>query len=107
MTEFEIKSRDLDEFDLTSPIAQLRSLLVRGSILFGVAVVAVALVVVPAIRGEGDTLSAMSGSNLDMMSTGSITSGGQSTTYRVQRSILQPDAAPCIFWPDGRQQGAC
>ena len=105
--EFEIKSRDLDDYDLASPVSQVRSVLIRGSILFGAAVVAVALVVVPAIKGEDDTLSAMSGANIDMMSTGSISSGGQSTSYRVQRSITQPGVGPCIFWPDGRKQGAC
>ncbi|MER0239876.1 hypothetical protein [Fulvimarina sp. MAC8] len=108
MTEFEIRSKDIDDYDLTSPLSHFRSVLIRGSVLFGLGVAAVTLIVVPAVKqGQNSTLAAMSGANIDQMTTGSITSQARSTTYRVQRSVLQSGAGPCLMWPDGRQQGAC
>ncbi|EAU42219.1 hypothetical protein FP2506_05256 [Fulvimarina pelagi HTCC2506] len=108
MTEFEIRSKDIDDYDLASPLSHLRSVLIRGSVLFGLGVAAMTLVVVPAMQqGSMGTLAAFGGPDIDRMTTGSITGGGQSTTYRVHRSILQSGSGPCLMWPDGRQQGAC
>ena len=108
MTEFEIRSKDLDDYDLASPLSRFRSLLIRGSILFGIGVAAVTMVVVPAMKqGQNTNFAAIGGANIDQMTTGSISPQGQSTTYRVQRSVLQSGSGPCLIWPDGRQQGSC
>ncbi|MEN3791667.1 hypothetical protein [Fulvimarina sp. MAC3] len=108
MTEFEIRSKDIDDYDLISPLSRFRSVLIRGSILFGLAVGAVTMIVAPAMKdGHNSTLASMNGANIDPIMTGSTGSQGQSTTYRVQRSILQSGSGPCLMWPDGRQQGAC
>ncbi|RFC66319.1 hypothetical protein DYI37_02385 [Fulvimarina endophytica] len=106
MVEYEIKSRDLEEFDPRAPVAQFRSLLIRGSILFGISIAALGLIAVPAIKNEG-LLTAMGGPGIDMMTTGSIGSVDGGGTYRVQRSMTQSGPGDCYIFGDGHRQGAC
>lgn len=100
---------EADVYDGSLP-ARLKSspkgLLLRATLLFSAAFVALALVIVPmADRGTHDVAGA-GGAGLDMMATGSI--GGATQHYTVRRSVLQaPGSAPCVLFSDGTSRGGC
>lgn len=107
MTEFEIRSRLIDEQDDVGPIAEFRTGLMRATLLFGVIAVAFVLIVLPqAKRVAGADFASVP--QLDMMTTGSISPAGGSRTqvYTVQRSVLQ-DGGPCYTFANGDKRGAC
>ncbi|OQM75455.1 hypothetical protein [Manganibacter manganicus] len=76
----------------------------RLALLFGSAVIALALIAVPMLAGRGPLVRG-DASGLDMMSTGSIR---HDTSYTIRRSVLQPAPdAVCLIRSDGRQSGRC
>ena len=80
--------------------------ILRITLLFGSAAVALALVAVPLLDGDSPPQHARDGfAGVDMMSTGSI---GRSSTYTIRRSVLQssPDAV-CVIRDTGRRSGDC
>ena len=80
--------------------------MLRLALLFGSAVVALAMIAVP-LLDNGREFHARDNSpfGLDMTTTGSISRGN---SYTVRRSVLQssPDAV-CIIRADGRRSGDC
>ncbi len=78
----------------------------RITLLFGSAAVAVALMAIPYLDGKQERFIARSDAGgLDMMSTGSIRSD---STYTVRRSVLQPSpGSVCIIRQNGARSGEC
>ena len=79
----------------------------RITLLFGSAAVALALLATPLLdRGAQERFASNTyPSDLDMTSTGSI---GRSTIYTVRRSVLQPSPdSVCIISNNGRHSGDC
>jgi hypothetical protein len=77
----------------------------RVTLLFGSAAVALALLATPYLAGQShQRISDARRGGLDLMSTGSV--GGE--TYIVRRSVLQasPDAV-CVIRDNGRSSGDC
>lgn len=102
------REQDWDDtgFDRGSPFAGAGMGVLRISLLFGSAAVALGLIVAPMFDGSGQgSRRATAGSGLDMTSTGSI---GYNGTYTVRRSVLQrsPDSI-CVIRDDGRRLGDC
>lgn len=80
--------------------------ILRVTLLFGSAAIAVALLATPYLDRETRLAQTERGRSLDMMSTGSVR--GKAVQYTVGRSVLQ--ATPqsvCIVHQDGRQSGDC
>ncbi|MCV3207590.1 hypothetical protein OHD62_13170 [Mesorhizobium sp. YC-39] len=80
--------------------------LLRITLLFGSAAVALALLATPyldsrtRLQATGDDLA-----GVDMMSTASI---GQHDTYTLRRSVLQPlPDSVCVIRDNGRRSGDC
>ncbi|MBB4005731.1 hypothetical protein [Aurantimonas endophytica] len=93
---------ELNDFRLQASIRELRTALLRATLLFGAITIGLALVVVPAARKSVDYVA--SSPQLDTMTTGSI----GANRYTVHRSVLQaPGAAPCIVHASGGRTGAC
>ncbi|MBZ9961300.1 hypothetical protein [Mesorhizobium sp. BR1-1-14] len=78
----------------------------RVTLLFGSAAVALALIATPFLESQTRSQSARNfASGLDMTATGSIT---RRDTYTVRRSVLQPQPdSVCIIRSDGRTSGDC
>jgi hypothetical protein len=75
----------------------------RLALLFGSAVIALALIAVPMLAGRDQAVRPGS-AGLDMVNTGSIGHG----TYTIHRSVLQPHPeAVCVIRSDGSQTGQC
>ncbi|MEE2952772.1 MAG: hypothetical protein VYD57_16190 [Pseudomonadota bacterium] len=106
MTEFEIRNDKDDDLDLARPVVEFRNALLRASLLFGVVALALGLVILPPAGERGGSLFASNGPNIDMMTTGSIEPSG-SVSYRMQRSVLQPNGGTCFIFQDGRTRGSC
>jgi hypothetical protein len=81
-----------------------RSGALRIALLFGAAVVAVALLAVPMLSGR--SLVASNGSpGIDSMTTGTVATPG---IYTLHQSVLQPTPrAVCVIHPDGKRSGDC
>jgi len=81
--------------------------ILRITLLFGSAAVALALIAVPMLDSHTRSQSnrdAFAG-GLDTTSTGSI---GSRTIYTLRRSVLQPSASSvCVIHADGRRSGDC
>lgn len=79
--------------------------MLRVTLLFGTAAVALALFATPYLAGEGrQQLSDARYGGLDFMSTGSVAS----RTYTERRSVLQKSpGAVCIIRADGARSGDC
>lgn len=78
--------------------------ILRITLLFGAAAVAMALIAAPLLESRsGSALARNAG--VDMMSTGSI---GGTTSHTIRRSVLQssPDAV-CIIRANGARSGDC
>jgi hypothetical protein len=75
----------------------------RMTLLFGSAAVALALILVPLADRSADPLMVGVG-GLDYMATGST---GERGSYTIRRSVLQKTGAPCIIRADGRRSGGC
>jgi hypothetical protein len=88
--------------------AEARTGLFRATLLFGSAVAALSLIVVPEIDHRTKLLVAERAADVDPITTGSVGTGAELRRYTVHRSILdRPDRDPCIMFPDGTQKGAC
>ncbi len=82
------------------------SSLLRATLLFGFAMVALTLILVPVAEDQVRTITAQTGDfGIDRTTTGSIRGG---RTYTIHRSILQanPDAF-CIINQNGTISGDC
>lgn len=80
--------------------------LLRLTLLFGSAAVALALLAAPFLDSHVRSQFARSDiPGLDLTSTGTI---GRSGTYTIRRSVLQPSATSvCLIRADGRRSGDC
>ena len=82
--------------------------LLRITLLFGSAAIALALIIAPlADRGSQAVVDYSRGRSIDEMQTGSIKKADP-TTYTVRRSVLQPSPGyVCILKGDGTTSGDC
>jgi hypothetical protein len=92
------------------PVA--KSGFVRFVLLFGSAIIALTLVIVPILSEKANKQTAQSlfPAGVDMMSTGSIQrdKAADQGTYIERKSLLQSSpAAVCTIASNGRQQGDC
>ncbi|CDX14436.1 conserved hypothetical protein [Mesorhizobium sp. ORS 3324] len=81
--------------------------ILRITLLFGSAAVALALIATPFLDSQTRSQSVRDGfaSGLDMTSTGSI---GRHDTYTLRRSVLQPlPSSICVIRNDGSRHGDC
>ncbi|MER9435984.1 hypothetical protein [Mesorhizobium sp. M0618] len=80
--------------------------ILRITLLFGSAAVALALIATPFLDSQTRSLSARDGlGGLDMAATGSIS---HRETYTLRRSVLQPQpSSVCIIRSNGRSSGDC
>jgi hypothetical protein len=78
--------------------------ILRITLLFGSAAVALALIAAPLL--DSQTRSGRDGfAGIDTMSTGSI---GHRDTYTLRRSVLQPlPSSICVIRSDGSRSGEC
>ncbi|ESY98024.1 hypothetical protein NKJ59_28035 [Mesorhizobium australicum] len=78
----------------------------RLTLLFGSAAVALALIATPFLDGQTRSQTARDGfPGLDMTATGSIS---HRSSYTVRRSVLQADpGGVCIIRSDGKSSGDC
>lgn len=82
--------------------------ILRATLLFGSAAVALALILAPIADSQTRQLTSAP-AGLDRMSTGSIGRGGGSgTSYTIRRSVLQESpTAICIIRDNGSRSGNC
>ena len=81
--------------------------ILRITLLFGSAAVALALIATPLLDGQTRSQSMRDGfgGGLDMASTGSVSHRG---TYTLRRSVLQPlPSSICVIRNDGSRHGDC
>ncbi|RAZ86659.1 hypothetical protein DPM33_28010 [Mesorhizobium hawassense] len=81
--------------------------ILRITLLFGSAAVALALIATPFLDNQTRPQTARDGfaGGLDMSATGSI---GHRTTYTMRRSVLQPlPSSVCVIRNDGSRSGEC
>jgi hypothetical protein len=91
----------------SGPIAEARTGALRVALLFGSAVIALALILVPILNNRSNDVVTQSlfPNGVDTMATGSIRN---SQAYTVRKSVLQPAPdAVCIIHPDGTKKGDC
>lgn len=78
--------------------------ILRVTLLFGSAAVALALIATPYLDGLRSQSDGLAG-GLDMTSTGSI---GRRDTYTLRRSVLQPlPSSVCVIRANGKRSGDC
>ncbi|MGN6584845.1 MAG: hypothetical protein ACTHJV_14190 [Rhizobiaceae bacterium] len=77
--------------------------LLRMTLLFGTATIAMALLAVPMLERRTE-IAQNDAIGLDMTSTGSIS---RRQIYTVERSVLQAPGNFCIIQQDGSRQGNC
>ena len=81
--------------------------ILRITLLFGSAAVALALIATPLLDSQTRSQSSRDGlaGGLDTMSTGSI---GHRDTYTLRRSVLQPQpSSVCVIRDNGTRSGDC
>jgi hypothetical protein len=81
--------------------------ILRVTLLFGSAAVALALIATPFLDSQTRSLSARDNfaAGIDTMSTGSI---GHRGTYTLRKSVLQPSpSSVCMISDNGRRSGDC
>jgi hypothetical protein len=99
-----------NEWDSIRPERRFRAVdagmgLLRITLLFGSAAVALALIAVPLLDNNDNRQVARDSFGLDMTSTGSI---GHSDTYTIRRSVLQPSPdSVCLIRSNGKRSGDC
>lgn len=100
------KDWDLIRSDGYNRVTEAGMGLLRITLLFGSAAIALALLIAPMLdRSSHDELAVREGfAGVDTMSTGSV---GQ-RTYTIRKSVLQssPDAV-CVIGQNGRRSGDC
>lgn len=102
-------ARRWDDFSGLPRLSDTSAGILRVTLLFGSAAVALTLILVPIADRHASQRSVASvpSQGVDMMSTGSITARG-GDRYTIRRSVLQPDAnAVCIIRDTGERTGAC
>ncbi|HVW56378.1 MAG TPA: hypothetical protein VHC00_11895 [Rhizobiaceae bacterium] len=77
--------------------------ILRMTLLFGTATIAMALLAVPMLERRTE-VARNDGIGLDMTSTGSIS---RHQVYTVEKSVLQAPGNVCIIHQDGSRQGDC
>jgi hypothetical protein len=77
--------------------------MLRAALLFGVAGVALALILAPMADRYSKAQLVRSG-GLDFLATGSV---GQRAAYTIRRSVLQQPGAVCIIDSTGRRSSGC
>jgi hypothetical protein len=77
--------------------------ILRITLLFGTATIAMALLAVPMLERRTQ-IAQNDGIGLDMTSTGSIS---RRHIYTVEKSVLQAPGGVCIIHQDGSRQGDC
>jgi hypothetical protein len=84
--------------------------ILRLTLLFGSAAVALALIIAPIADSQTRSYVAQDGGpvGVDTMATGSIKGGGYRNLYTVRKSVLQssPEAV-CVIRADGSRTGDC
>jgi hypothetical protein len=76
----------------------------RVALLFGSAMVAIALLLTP-LLDQRDSVAVNGAAGIDVMSTGSI---GTKRSYTIRRSVLQDSpASVCIIRSNGARSGDC
>ena len=84
--------------------------ILRITLLFGCAAVALALIIAPIADSQTRSYVAQDGGpvGVDTMTTGSIRSGGYRDRYTIHKSVLQssPEAV-CVIRADGSRIGDC
>ncbi|OHV86330.1 hypothetical protein [Mesorhizobium sp. ORS 3428] len=100
--------RDWDSIqpDRTFRAADAGMGILRITLLFGSAAVALALIATPMLDSQTRSQSPRGGlTGLDMTSTGSI---ARHNTYTLRRSVLQPmPSSVCVIRNDGSRHGDC
>ncbi|MET0168764.1 MAG: hypothetical protein ABW191_00040 [Aliihoeflea sp.] len=102
-------ARRWDDFSARSRLSDTSAGILRVTLLFGSAAIALTLILVPlADRHTSQrSVAAVPPQGVDMMSTGSIAARG-SDNYTIRRSVLQPNPnAVCIIRDTGERIGAC
>lgn len=101
-------ARRRDDFSGRLHLSDTSAGILRVTLLFGSAAVALTLILVPiAERQSNDRSVASAPPGVDMMSTGSIAARG-GENYTIRRSVLQPHPnAVCIIRDTGEWTGAC
>lgn len=82
--------------------------ILRITLLFGSAAVALALILAPIADSQTRDYAAQDGApfGVDDITTGSIKSPG--SVYTIHKSVLQSSRnSVCVIHPDGRRQGEC
>ena len=91
-------------------ISQTSAGILRVTLLFGSAAIALTLILVPiADKHARDRMFAsVESPGLDRMSTGSLAPRNGGETYTIRRSVLQKDpSAVCIIHETGSRSGSC
>ena len=108
-------STDHNEYT-AKPFTKAGRGILRIVLLFGSAVVALALIIVPILNDQANKVAAQSvlPDGIDRTMTGSIKRDSNvqphaaSQTYTVRKSVLQPNPnSVCIIDPDGSRRGDC
>lgn len=81
--------------------------MLRITLLFGSAAVALALIIAPIAEERARSIAGVPAAGLDMTSTGSV-GGGYHGGYTIRRSVLQPSPnSICIIRDNGTRSGNC
>jgi hypothetical protein len=82
--------------------------ILRITLLFGSAAVALALILAPIADSQTRQFVGGAGDGLDRMPTGSIGRSGAAGSYTIRRSVLQVSpSAICIIRDNGTRSGDC
>ncbi len=102
-------SADHNEY-MPGPLSKAGSGLLRLVLLFGSAVAALTLIIVPVLNQQANKVAAQSvlPDGLDRMATGSISHEAPKASYIIRKSVLQKDPhSVCIIEPNGARHGDC
>ena len=79
--------------------------ILRFTLLFGSAAVALALVLAPIADSQSRQFAGAGETNVDRMSTGSVPAGNR---YTVRKSVLQDSPTSiCVIYDNGQRSGKC
>ncbi|WP_309085577.1 hypothetical protein [Chelativorans sp.] len=92
-------------FDRRETMARLGMGVIRVTLLFGSAAIAIALILTPLLdRRTRD----VAGYGIDPLTTGSVPQSTGGGNFTVRRSVLQPSPdAVCVIRDDGTMVGSC
>ena len=79
--------------------------ILRFTLLFGSAAIALALVLAPIAASQSRQIAGTAGAGVDRMSTGSVQTGNR---YTVRKSVLQDSPTSiCVIYDNGQRSGNC